>query len=134
VDITARKITASTEKYLSGIYRLQSKEGVAKTSKLVNLFGVAPGTVTNTIKRLEREGLVIHQPYKGITLTEEGCKIALRIVRKHEVLEQLLTHILEVDVSLAREVAANIGYYIPDDVVRKIEEVLSKGVKHKNGE
>jgi len=38
----ARKLTASTEKYLSGIYRLQSKEGVAKTSKLINLFGVAP--------------------------------------------------------------------------------------------
>jgi len=76
VDITARKITASTEKYLSGIYRLQSKEGIAKTSKLINLFGVAPGTVTNTIKRLEREGLVIRQPYKGITLTKEGHKIA----------------------------------------------------------
>jgi len=99
VDITARKITASTEKYLSGIYRLKNKEGVAKTSKLINLFGVSPGTVTNTIKQLEREGLIIHQPYKGITLSEEGRKIALRIVRKHEVLERLLTHILEVDVT-----------------------------------
>jgi len=67
-------------------------------------------------------------------LTEEGRKIALSTVRKHEVLERLLTHILEVDVSLAREVAANIGYYIPDDIMRKIEKVLSKGVKHKNGE
>jgi len=36
-----------------------------------------------------------------------------------------------VDVHLAREVAANIGYYIPDDIVRKIEKVLSKGGKHK---
>jgi len=59
-------------------------------------------------------------------LTEEGRKIALRIVRKHEVLERLLTHILGVDVSLAREVAANIGYYIPDDIVRKLKKCYQK--------
>lgn len=121
-----RKLTASTERYLVGIYKLQNKKGIAKTSELINLFRVAPGTVTNTIKRLKREDLVIHQPYKGIRLTEEGHEIALSVAKKYGVLERLLTDILEVEVSLAREVAANIGYYIPDDIVEKIEKVLSK--------
>lgn len=121
-----RKVTASIERYLKGIYRLQEKNGVAMTSELVKLLGVVPGTITSTMKRLEKEGLVVHTPYKGAKLTEEGRKIALDAIRKHQLLERLLTEILHVEQTLAHEVAFNIGYYIPDSVIKKIEEALEK--------
>jgi len=79
----SRKVTVSIERYLKGIYILQEKNGVARTSELVKLLGVVPGTITNTMKRLKREGLVAHQPYKGVKLTKEGHKIALYAIRKH---------------------------------------------------
>ncbi|HDQ06440.1 MAG TPA: metal-dependent transcriptional regulator [Candidatus Bathyarchaeota archaeon] len=119
-----RKVTASVERYLKGIYILQKKKGVARTSELVKLFGVVSGTITNTMKRLERDGLVAHQPYRGVKLTEEGRKIALYAMRKHRLLSRLLTEILHIEQTLAYEVAFNIGYYIPDSVIEKIEEAL----------
>jgi len=102
-----RKVTASVERYLEGIYILQEKNGVARTSELVKMFGVVSGTITNTIKRLKREGLVTHQPYRGVKLTEEGHKIALYAIRKHQLLARLLTDILHVEQTLAYEVAFN---------------------------
>jgi len=120
----SRKVTVSIERYLKGIYILQEKNGVARTSELVKLFGVVSGTITNTMKRLKREGLVAHQPYRGVKLTEEGRKIALYAIRKHRLLARLLTDILHVEQTLAYEVAFNMGYYIPDGVIEKIEEAL----------
>jgi len=119
-----RKVTASVERYLEGIYILQEKNGVARTSELVKLFGVVSGTITNTIKRLKRDGLVAHQPYRGIKLTEEGNKIALRAIRKHQLLTRLLTDILDVEPTLTYDVAFNIAYYIPDSIIKKIEKTL----------
>jgi len=118
----SRKVTVSIERYLKGIYILQEKNGVARTSELVKLLGVVPRTITNTMKRLKREGLVAHQPYKGVKLTKEGHKIALYAIRKHRLLARLLTDILHVEQTLAYEIAFNIGYYIPDSVIEKIEE------------
>jgi len=118
------KVTASVERYLEGIYILQEKNGVARTSELVKLFGVVSGTITNTVKRLKRDGLVAHQPYRGVYLTEEGHNIALRAIRKHRLLTKLLTAILDVEPTLAYGVAFNIAYYIPDSIIEKIEKTL----------
>ena len=70
--------------------------------------------------------MITHKAYKGIRLTEKGRKIALSAIRKHLWIEKLLTDILHVERTLAYEVAFNIGYYIPDSVIEKIEEALEK--------
>jgi Mn-dependent DtxR family transcriptional regulator len=67
---------------------------------------------------------VAHQPYRGVYLTEEGHEIALRVIRKHQLLTRLLTDVLDVEPTLAYEIASNIGYYIPDSAIEKIEEAL----------
>jgi len=121
-----KKVTAAIEKYLESIYKLQEKNGVARTSEIIKLLKVVPGTVTNTVKRLKREGLITHKPYGGIRLTEKGRKIALSAIRKHLLLEKLLTDILHVEQTIAYEVAFSIGYYIPDSVIEKVEEALEK--------
>ena len=91
------EVSVVTEEYLESIFRLQEKRGIARTSEIVKLLKVAPGTVTNTIERLERKGLVTHTPYKGVKLTEEGARIAMRVIRKHRLSERLLTDILHVE-------------------------------------
>jgi Mn-dependent DtxR family transcriptional regulator len=50
------KLTASMEKYLEGIYRLTSEGKLVRTGELVKFFNVAPGTVTNTVRRLKKKG------------------------------------------------------------------------------
>jgi DtxR family Mn-dependent transcriptional regulator len=118
------EVSASVERYLAGIYVLQEKHGVATTGELVKLFGVAFGTVTNTVRKLKNDKLVVHQPYRGVYLTEEGHSIALCAVRKHRLLTRLLTDLLDVEPALAYSVASNIAYYIPDSVLQKITEKL----------
>jgi len=118
------KVTSATEEYLEIIYKLQEKSGVATTSDLVRSLKVAPGTVTNTIARLEKESLVIHKPYRGVRLTEKGRRIALRTIRKHRLSERLLTDLLNVEWEKVHEAACKLEHSISDEIAKKIEKAL----------
>ncbi len=118
------EVTAVIEEYLEGIYRLQEKSGVARTSEIVKLLQVAPGTVTNTVERLEKESLVTHVPYKGVKLTEKGRKIAIDVIRRHRLSERLLTDVLRVKWSEAHQIACKLEHSITGNVVKKLEKAL----------
>ncbi len=118
------EITAVTEEYLEGIYKLQEKDGAARTGDLVKLLQVAPGTVTNTVERLEREKLIKHVPYKGVKLTEEGRRIALDVIRKHRLLERLLTDVLHMDWDKVHSSACRLEHDLTEDVVTSLDETL----------
>jgi DtxR family Mn-dependent transcriptional regulator len=120
----AVKVSSATEEYLEIIYRLEEKSGVATTSDLVKSLKVAPGTVTNTIARLEKESLVIHEPYRGVKLTEKGRRIALRTIRKHRLSERLLTDLLDVEWDKVHEAACKLEHSISDEIAKKIEKAL----------
>jgi len=119
-----KEVTAVIEEYLEAIYRLQEKSGVARTSDIVELLRVVPGTVTNTVERLEKEGYVTHEPYKGIKLTERGLKIALRVVRKHRLSERLLTDILHVEWDKVHDAACKLEHGITDEIIKPLEKAL----------
>ena len=118
------EVTSAMEEYLEIIYKLQEKSGVATTSDLVKSLKVAPGTVTNTIARLEKESLVIHKPYRGVKLTEKGRRIALRMIRKHRLSERLLTDLLNVEWEKVHEAACKLEHSISDEIAKRIEKVL----------
>jgi len=124
VSVMGGEVSAVTEEYLEGIYRLQEKSGVAKTSEIVMWLKVAPGTVTNTVERLEKAGLLTHEPYRGVKLTEEGLKIALRVIRRHRLTERLLTDILHVEWDKAHNAACRLEHGITDDIDKNLEKAL----------
>ncbi len=119
-----QEITTVIEEYLEGIYRLQEKSGVARTSDLVKLLQVVPGTVTNTVARLEKEGYITHKPYKGVKLTEKGRKIAVQVVRRHRLSERLLTDILRVKWDEVHEPACKLEHGLTDEIIKPLEKVL----------
>jgi DtxR family Mn-dependent transcriptional regulator len=118
------KVTEVVEEYLEGIYRLQEKSGVARTSDIVKLLQVVPGTVTNTVERLEKEDMLRHEPYKGVKLTDKGRKIALNVIRRHRLSERLLTDFIRVDWDKAHDAACKLEHGISTDVVKKLEKAL----------
>jgi len=118
------EVSTVVEEYLEIIYRLEEKSGVARTSELVKLLNVAPGTITNTVERLEEELLIIHEPYRGVKLTEKGRRIALRVVRKHRLSERLLTDVLSVEWEKSHNAACQLEHGISDEIAKKIEEAL----------
>lgn len=118
------EVSNVVEEYLEVVYRLQEKSGVARTSELVKMLNVAPGTVTNTVERIEKESLIVHEPYKGVKLTEKGRRIALGVVRKHRLSERLLTDILNVEWEKTHDAACQLEHGISDEIAKKIEKTL----------
>lgn len=120
----AIEVTSITEEYLEAIYRLQERNGSAKTNEIVRVMHVAPGTVTNTIERLERESLLVHEPYRGVRLTEKGRSIALQVLKKHRLCERLLTDLLGVEWDKSHDAACKLEHAVSDELVKKIEKAL----------
>jgi len=120
----SEEISAVIEEYLECIFKLQEKSGVARTNDIVKSLGVVPGTVTNTVEWLEKEGLVTHKPYKGVKLTERGCKIALQVIRRHRLSERLLTDILHMEWDKVHDAACKLEHDITDEMIKPLEKTL----------
>jgi DtxR family Mn-dependent transcriptional regulator len=118
------QVTAVVEEYLEAIYKLEEKSGAARTSDLVSSLKVAPGTVTNTVERLEKEGYITHEPYKGVKLTRKGRGIAMQVVRRHRLSERLLTDILHMKWDKVHEAACQLEHGITDEVIKPLEKAL----------
>jgi len=86
----SRAASRAAEDYLKAIFRLEEDGSAVSTSDLADSLGRAAPSVTNMIKGLAAKGLVDHVPYHGVRLTREGRSAALRILRRHRVLESYL--------------------------------------------
>lgn len=85
------------ENYLKNIYKIQEKEGKVTTSSLSEKLQISAASVSEMIRKLAEEGSVRHTPYRGVELTPEGRKKALRIIRRHRLWELFLVEVLKYD-------------------------------------
>jgi len=83
-------LSRSVEDYLKAIYALCEAGTVASTSSIAESLEVQPASVTGMVKRLAESGLLEHVPYRGVRLTEVGTREALRVLRRHRILETYL--------------------------------------------
>jgi DtxR family Mn-dependent transcriptional regulator len=83
-------LSRSVEDYLKAIYRLAAGGDFASTSSIAQALEIQPASVTGMVKRMAESGLLEHVPYKGVRLTEAGAREALRVLRRHRVLETYL--------------------------------------------
>ncbi|MCS7120828.1 MAG: metal-dependent transcriptional regulator [Nitrososphaerota archaeon] len=120
----AEEVTPIVEEYLETIYRIQEEKGIAKTSDLVKMLNVSPGTITNTVERLERDGYITHEPYKGVRLTDKGLEIAIQVVRRHRLVERLLTDILHIEWYKVHDAACRMEHSISEDLINPLEAAL----------
>jgi DtxR family Mn-dependent transcriptional regulator len=117
-------VSKHAEEYLEAIYRLERKRGIARTMELSRKLKVVPGSVTNTIESLEEKGLIIHEPYKGVKLTDKGRRLASNILRRHRLAERLLTDILHMDWSQVHEAACKLEHALSPEIIKPLEKVL----------
>src|SRR2546421_3888377 len=89
--------SVAIEDYAKAIYSLERDRGDAvSTTLLAERLGVTPGSVSAMMKRLDELGLVAHEPYRGVRLTDSGRRVALEVIRHHRLLELFLAEVLEV--------------------------------------
>lgn len=92
MTVTPRRTSGSTamDDYLEQILHLIEAKGYARAVDISKNLHISQASVTNMLRRLDTEGLVIHEKYRGITLTEEGHRIASAIIERHETLTRFL--------------------------------------------
>ena len=84
-------LSRSVEDYLKAVYTLTAGGEAASTSALAGALDVQPASVTGMVKRLAETGYLQHVRYRGVRLTEMGTREALRIIRRHRILETYLS-------------------------------------------
>lgn len=114
------------ENYLKTIYQIcaNQRERPAATGQIAEALGVAPGTVTSMLKSLAESGLARYTPYEGVNLTESGRALALRVLRRHRLLELFLVRTLDLTWDEVHEEAENMEHAVSDRLVDRIDEVL----------
>jgi DtxR family transcriptional regulator, Mn-dependent transcriptional regulator len=84
-------ISASIQDYAKAVYALEARGGLAvSTNDLAERLGVTPASVSGMVRKLTEVGIVEHEPYHGVRLTEEGRRVALEVLRHHRLLELFL--------------------------------------------
>ena len=77
--------------YAKAVYALQTRgDSAVSTNDLAARLGVTPGSVSGMVRKLTDVGIVEHEPYHGVRLTEEGRRVALEVLRHHRLLELFL--------------------------------------------
>ena len=90
----AHDLTVAVQDYAKAIYTLESRDGAASTNDLAALLEVRPASVSGMLRKLSALGLVEHERYRGVRLTDRGRRVALEVIRHHRLLELFLVESL----------------------------------------
>lgn len=110
------EVTEQMEEYLETIYRLEEAGEVARTGEVARQLGVAPPSVTDMLQRLERAGLVVYEPYRGVNLTERGRAVGRAVLGRHRVMQAFLQEVCGMPHAEAHEAACDMEHSIPKEL------------------
>jgi DtxR family Mn-dependent transcriptional regulator len=117
-------VTRSVEDYLKAIYQLAATGGTVGTSGIAQRLELSAPSVSAMVKRLSEQRLVEHVPYRGVVLTEEGRRIALRMLRRHRLIEAYLVARLGYTWDTVHEEAERLEHAVSDTLVERMAAAL----------
>ncbi|MEX2188454.1 MAG: metal-dependent transcriptional regulator [Pirellulales bacterium] len=118
----------TVENYVKTIYLISAREsgGPAATGQIAAALGVSPGTVTAMLKTLGEGELATYTPYEGAKLTRSGNRLALRMLRRHRLIELFLSRTLDLTWDQVHEEAEHIEHAVSDLLVDRMDEFLGR--------
>jgi len=123
----------AVEDYLKAIYQLSEQGGAVSTSAIAERLGIAAGSVTGMLKRLADQGLVEHVPYHGTSLSAAGAKTAVRMVRRHRIIESFLVEILGYTWDRVHAEAEQLEHAASDQLIDRMAHVLGQPAADPHG-
>ncbi len=114
----------TTEMYLRTIYELVEEGIVPLRARIAERLHQSGPTVSQTVARMERDGLVTVEGDRHLELTEEGMRLATRVMRKHRLAEVLLTDVIGLDWELVHAEACRWEHVMSETVERRLVELL----------
>ncbi len=118
------KYSASKENYIKAIYHLQNELSLVTTNALAASLQAKPASITDMLKKLKTEKLLIYERYQGFKLNNEGKKVALQIIRKHRLWEYFLVKKLQFGWDEVHEMAEELEHITSKKLIDRLDEFL----------
>jgi DtxR family Mn-dependent transcriptional regulator len=127
VEVARRStFTQSQQDYLKALYHLHGDTRPVPTRELAHRLGISSPSVSEMVNRLEAQGLVEHDKYRGQQLTKDGRRVALELVRHHRLLEMFLVQVLGYSWDEVHDEAERLEHVISERMEQRIFELLGR--------
>ncbi len=128
-----QSLTAPVEDYLKVIFELESAGEPAGTNEIAAELGVAPASVSGMVRRLVGQRLITHERYRGVRLTRDGRRAALRTIRRHRVIEAYLTQALHYPWDLVHDEAERLEHAASDELIDRMAAAIGEPTTDPHG-
>lgn len=118
------KYSSSKENHLKAIFHLQEEDGIVTTNQLAGALQTRPASVTDMLKKLKTQKLLLYERYRGFKLTVEGRKVALQIIRKHRLWEFFLVNKLNFGWDEVHEIAEELEHISSKKLIDRLDAFL----------
>ncbi|ADQ14929.1 transcriptional regulator MntR [Halanaerobium hydrogeniformans] len=118
-------LTTVMEDYLECIYDIIEIKGYAGTNDIAEKLDISPSTVSRMIKKLDEEGYINYEPYRGMTLTKTGEIIGERISSNHKLLEEFFNILGIEDEEIIEQDIEGIEHYLSDKTIESVIALVS---------
>ncbi len=119
-----KDLVDTTEMYLRTIYELEEEGVIPLRARIAERLEQSGPTVSQTVARMERDGLVLVAPDRHLQLTPTGRDLAVDVMRKHRLAERLLVDVIGLELEKVHAEACRWEHVMSDDVERRLIEVL----------
>ena len=126
-------LSGPVEDYLKAIYDLERDEHPAATNDIAERLAISPASVSGMMRRLAEQGLITHEPYRGVRLTSDGRRAALRTLRRHRILECYLTEVLGYPWDRVHDEAEQLEHTASEELIERMAKALGDPSRDPHG-
>src|SRR6476660_2145623 len=126
-------LSGPVEDYLKAIYDLELVGTPASTNDIADRLAISPASVSGMVRRLADQGLITHEPYRGVRLTDDGRRAALRTLRRHRILECYLTAVLGYPWDRVHDEAERLEHAASEELIERMAEALGNPLHDPHG-
>ena len=127
-------VSLAMQRYAAEIYRLQQDHEQVPLSLLSSHVDASAQAISNMVKRLQKLGYLVHEPYRGVRLTETGEKIAMPSLRRHRLTEVFLVKVMKYDWATAHELSDTFEKGVNDEIEDRMDELAGHPNRCPHGE
>jgi DtxR family Mn-dependent transcriptional regulator len=128
-------VSPHIQDYAKAVYALEARRGAAVTTNdLAERLGVTPGSVSGMLHKLAELGLVEHEPYRGVRLTDRGRRVALEVLRHHRLIELFLAEELGMPWDQVHAEAEVLEHVLSEDLEQLISARLGNPTVDPHGD
>jgi DtxR family Mn-dependent transcriptional regulator len=127
-------VSPTMRRYAAEIYRLQEDHEQVSLSLLSSHVESSAQAISTMVKRLNKNGYLVHEPYRGVRLTPEGEKIAMPSLRRHRLTEVFLVKVMNYDWAAAHELSDVFERGVNDELEERMDELAGRPTRCPHGE